>query len=624
MSRIAVWGLLAVFFWGGAALAQDIPGPGATIAPPSGTLSPGTGPQHGIAMHGTPKYPAGYSHFDYAEPLATEGGDLSIAEIGTYDSLNPFIITGTPAWPVYYYVAERLMARADDEAFTLYGRIAESIETPEDRSWVTFRINPNAAFSDGSPITAADVIFSWEIFKLEGRPNMRNYYSRVAEVRTPDERTVQFIFDPEQANRELPLIMGLMPVISASYYAEHEFNQSTLDIPLGSGPYMVDQADAGTRLVLRRNPDYWGADEGFANGRFNFDRIVYDYYRDTNAAFEAFKAGDVDVWVEADAGRWSTSYNVPAVRTGRILRREFDHGRPSGMYGFVFNTRRDIFSDVRVREAITIAFDFDWVNANLYHNAYVRTRSFWDNSELGALASADAAERALIAVFPGSVSANILDAGWVPPLGGDRANLRENLRRAVELLAQAGYGVDDQRRMVNLATGAPLAFEIMLQNRNDERLALNLRDTLENIGIAVNVRLVDAAQFQSRSQTHGFDMMPFRYSGSLSPGNEQTFRYGSREASIEGTYNFAGVRSAAVDAHIQSLTDARTREDLITATRALDRTLLSGFYVIPLYYQAVDRIAYWGAFDHPEDPPASGYASGTWFHHTTWWHTPDN
>ncbi len=621
MSRIAAWGLLMILGLAGGAAAQEVQGPDMAM---SGTLSPGTGPQHGIAMHGEPHLGADYTHFPYAEPLATTGGELRIAEIGTFDSLNPFIITGTPAWPIYYYAAERLMARADDEAFTLYGRIAESIETPEDRSWVTFRLNPDAHFSDGSPITAADVVFSWEIFKTEGRPNMRNYYSRVAEVRIPDEHTVQFIFDPAQANRELPLIMGLMPVLSATYYADHEFNQSTLDIPLTSGPYIVSQVGGGTRLVLQRDPDYWGNDEAFAQGRFNFDRIVYDYFRDTNAAFEAFKAGDVDVWVEDDAGRWATAYDVPAVRTGRILRGEFGHGRPSGMYGFVFNTRRDIFSDVRVREAITLAFDFDWVNANLYHGAFVRTRSYWDNSELGALEAADPAERALIAPFPGSVRDDILEHGWVPPLGGDRTNLRENLRQAVGLLREAGYGVDEQRRMVNLETGTPLAFEIMLQNRNDERLALNLRDTLQNIGITVSVRLVDASQFQSRSQSYDYDMMPFRYSGSMSPGNEQAFRYGSDGATVEGTYNFAGVRSAAVDAHIQTLSDAIDREDLIAATRALDRTLLSGFYVIPLYYQAVDRIAYWGELDHPGNPPATGYASGTWFNHTTWWHTPDN
>jgi peptide/nickel transport system substrate-binding protein len=278
---------------------------------------------------------------------------------------------------------------------------------------------------------------------------------------------------------------------------------------------------------------------------------------------------------------------------------------------------------MRVREAIALAFDFDWINANLFHDAYVRTRSYWDNSDLGARGPADARERALLAPFPDAVTPDILENGWTPPQGGDRTALRDNLRQAVGLLADAGYGVENGA-MVNLETGEPLSFEIMLKDRTEERLALNLRDTLQNIGIAVNVRLVDAAQFTARAQTYDFDMMPFRYTGSLSPGNEQAFRFGSREADIEGTFNYAGVHSQAVDYFIDAITDARTREDLQAATRALDRTLLSGYYVIPLYHQTVDRIAYWGEIDHPEDTPLTGYLQGTRFKHETWWYTPDN
>ncbi len=613
----------AALLMSGLSFAQEIQGPSLRLDTGLSELSPGLGPRHAIAMHGEPKYGPDFTHFDYAEPLATPGGELVIPQIDTFDSLNPFIITGTPAWPVYYYVVDRLMARSGDEAFTLYGLIAETIEVPEDRSWVSFRINANARFSDGSPLTADDVIFSWETLRDQGRPNMRNFYSRVIEVRRPDERTVQFVFDPARANRELPLIMGLMPILSQRFYTENVFEQSSLTPMLGSGPYVIEQADAGSRLVLRRNPDYWAQELPVAVGQFNFDRIVYDYYRDRNAAFEAFKAGDATVWPEDDAGRWATSYNFPAARTGRVLRREFAHGRPSGMYSFIFNTRRTMFQDQRVREAITLAFDFDWINANLFHGAYVRTRSYWDNSDLGALGAADPMERGLIARYPGAVSDKILSNGWIPPTGGDRTALRENLRAAVGLLAEAGYGVQDGA-MVNLATGAPLGFEIMLKNRTEERLALNLRDTLQNIGIEVTVRLVDAAQFQARSQTYDFDMMPFRYTGSLSPGNEQNFRFGSREADIEGTFNFAGVRSQAVDGFIVALTDARTRQELQASTRALDRALLTGNYVLPLYHQTADRIAYWGDIDHAEDTPLTGYLQGTRFKHETWWHTPDN
>lgn len=624
-----VLGILAVGFaiaLGGAATAQETQGPGLGLEAPSAaplTLAPGTGFRHAIAMHGAPAYAVDFEHFDYADPLATHGGELVIPEVDTFDSLNPFIVTGTPAWPVYYYVFDRLMARSDDEPFSMYGLIAEAVEVPADRSWVSFRIDPRARFADGSPITVDDVIFSWETFRTEGRPNMRNYYNRVIEVRRPEVNVVQFVFDPAQLNRELPLIMGLMPVISEAWYTEHTFDETTLEPPLGSGPYIVAQADAGSRLVLELNPNYWAANIPANVGQFNFERIRYDYYRDRNAAFEAFKAGDASVWPEDDAGRWATSYNFPAARTGRVLRREFAHGRPSGMYAFVFNTRRPMFADERVREAITLAFDFDWINANLFHNSYVRTRSYWDNSDLGALAAADAREAMLLAPFPGAVSEDILLNGWVPPIGGDRTQLRENLRAAVGLLMEAGYGVENGA-MVNLATGEPLRFEIMLKNRTEERLALNLRDTLQNIGVEVNVRVVDASQFTARAQTYDFDMMPFRYTGSLSPGNEQAYRFGSEEATVEGTFNYAGVESTAVDYFIDAISDARTREDLQAATRALDRTLLSGYYVVPLYHQTADRIAYWGEIDHPEDTPLTGYLQGTRFKFETWWYTPDN
>jgi len=628
MRILSVAGIIFTSFLGlSTAFAQGglTGGTGAMPVADSGQLSLGTGPRHAIAMHGEPKYGSGFRNFDYAEPLATRGGELIIPEIGTFDTLNPLIISGTPAWPIYYYAHDRLMMRSADEAFTLYGLIAETIEVPEDRSWVSFSINPNATFSDGTPLTADDVVFSWETLRTEGRPNMRNFYNRVAEVRRPNERTVQFIFDPAQANRELPLIMGMMPIISQAYYTANTFDESTLTPPVTSGPYMVEEVDAGTRLVLRRNPNYWAASLPSTNGLYNFDRVVHDYYRDRNAAFEAFKSGDVNVWPENDAGRWATAYNFPAARTGRVIRREFLHGRPSGMYSFVFNTRRAVFSDVRVREAITLAFDFDWLNTNLFHGSYVRTQSYWDNSDLGALGPANLGERSLIMQYPGAVRPEMVASGWQPPVGGDRLTLRNNLMGAVVLLEAAGYVVDPSTRtMVNNLTGEPLEFEIMLQHRNEERLALNLRDTLANIGVTVNVRLVDASQFQSRSQTYDYDMMPFRYSGSLSPGNEQSFRYGSREASIDGTYNFAGVNSPAVDAFINAITEARTREELQVATRSLDRTLMSGYYVIPLYYQAVDRISYWGEIDHPEEPPLTGYVSGDRFKHETWWYTADN
>jgi peptide/nickel transport system substrate-binding protein len=585
-------------------------------------LSPGTGPRHAIAMHGEPLYPLDFEHFGYADPLAPKGGDLVVGEMGTFDSLNPYIVRGRPAWSIATgafgrRVFESLMARSADEPFTLYGLLAETVETPEDRSWVAFTLRPEARFSDGSPVTVDDVIFSMETLRDQGRPNHRNFYSKVVRVDRLGERTVRFVFDPEATDREAPLLMGLMPILSNRYYTENEFDRTSMAPPLGSGPYVVARVDPGRSITYRRNPDYWGKELPVNRGLHNFDTVRHDYYRDGNALFEAFKAGLVHIRVEGDPARWANGYDFPAARDGRIYRDEIEHGRPSGMFALVFNTRRPAFSDVRVREALTLAFDFEWINDNFFHGAYRRTRSFFDNSELAAKGPASELERRILAPFPDAVRADILEHGWVPPVGGGQAEIRENLRQAVAILREAGYEIRN-RRMINTATGRPLAFEIMIVEPDHERVALHYKRTLERLGIEVSLRTVDSSQFQQRWDNFDFDMMPFTWGGTLSPGNEQRFRWGSQMADIPGSFNLPGVRSQAVDAAIDALTAANSREELVAAARALDRLLLSGYYVLPLYHQAADRVAWWVDLNHPDRHALTGYRL------EAWWMMPTN
>jgi len=587
------------------------------------TLPPGTGPKHAIAMHGEPALPADFTHFPYADPRAPQGGRMVLATQGTFDSTHPFIIFGTPVWTMRRWVFESLMVRSEDEPFTMYGHIAQTIEVPEDRSWVTFTLHPSAKFSDGTPITVDDVIFSMEILREKGRPNRRSVYSKITEVNRPGPRQVQFVFDPAEADRELPLLMGYLPVLSKAFWQDRDFSKTTLDPIVGSGPYIVSDIRPGASVTFSKNPDYWAKDLPTARGKYNLEEIRYDYYRDQNAIFEAFKSGDVHAFVENDLANWRNGYDVPAVRGGRIVKEKVEHGRSSGMRGFVFNTRREIFSDPRVRQALTLAFDFEWINKNFFYGEYVRTRSYYDNSDLAAEGPATAEERALLQPFPGSVNAAILQQGWVPPVAGDTRKLRENLRKAVTLMKEAGYEIRE-RKMVNAATGKPFSFEILASQQSVERIALNYKANLELIGIDVRVRTVDPSQYEQRSQTFDFDMREVWWRGTVSPGNEQTFRYGSAAADQQGSFNFAGIKDPAVDAMIQKLLEARTREELVTAARALDRVLLSGYYIVPWYHSPVDRIAYWAEYQHPKRVPNDGYLGWVSLDPTLWWKEPTN
>ncbi len=566
-----------------------------------------------IAMHGAPALPDNFASLPYVNPDAPKGGTMIEGVLGTFDSLNPLIVQGLAVQAIRGYVIESLLARDYGEPFSLYGLLARTVETDNVRSYVTFSLDPAARFSDGTPVTADDVVFSWQLLRDHGRPNHRTYYSKVAKAEVLDPLTVRFDF-AAGGDRELPLILGLMPVLPKHAIDVANFEKSTLAKPIGSGPYIVDKVDVGKSVSLRRNPNYWGQKLPINRGLWNFDEVRFDFYRDGNAYFEAFKAGLYDVRSETDPTRWQTGYDFPAVRDGRVIKEAIPNGLPKFASDYVFNTRRPIFSDIRVRQAIVLLFDFQWVNRNFFFNLYKRSASFFDNSELSAYRRpADERERALLAPFPDAVRPDVLDGTWSPPVtdGSDRD--RDTLRQALELLKSAGYELRGTK-LCDRATGRPFAFEIMVTDRDDERLALAFANQLARAGITVQVRLVDAVQYDQRLGSFDFDMIEYRWEQSLSPGNEQAFYWGSAAADQQGTRNYMGVRSPAVDAMIAAMLRARQRPDFVAAVRALDRVLISGSYVVPLFYLPDQWVARWNTIAHPARTSLSGYLPETWWH----------
>ena len=568
--------------------------------------------RHAIAMHGEPALAQGFAGVRYANPAAPKAGRRVEGVLGTFDSLNPFIIKGLAVQQIRGYVIESLMARGYDEPFTLYGLLAQTVETDDERSYVTFTLNPAARFSDGRPVTPEDVIFSWQILRDKGRPNHRTYYAKVAKAEIVAPGTVRFDLTGAQ-DRELPLILGLMPVLPKHAIDPATFEETTFTPPVGSGPYRVAEVNPGRSVLLQRDPGYWGRDLAINRGFWNFDEIRIDYYRDGNAHFEAFKKGLFDTYVERDPHRWETGYAIPAVREGRIIRDSFEDGLPKPLSALVFNTRRPIFADIRVREAIGLLFDFEWINHNFFFDRYKRTASFFEDSELSARGRpADARERALLAPYPQAVRADVLDGTWSPPVADGSGRDRETLRRALALLASAGYDLDDGV-LRERASGKPFSFELLVTTRDQERLAVRFTRDLKRAGIDARVRVVDAVQFDRRAQTYDYDMMPYRWDQSLSPGNEQTFYWGSAAADAPGTRNYMGVKSEGIDAMIAAMLAARERTDFVAAVRALDRLLMSGFYVVPLFHLPEQWVARWARIDRPKATSLFGYLPETWW-----------
>jgi peptide/nickel transport system substrate-binding protein len=567
---------------------------------------------HAIAMHGSPALPDGFDAFPYVNPDAPKGGRMVEGVLGTFDSLNPLIVQGLAVQSIRGYVVESLMARGYDEPFTLYGLLARTVETDDARSYVTFALDPAAHFSDGTPVTAEDVVFSWQLLRDHGRPNLRLYYSKVAKADILAERVVRFDLTGSN-DRELPLILGLMPVLAKHTVNVEGFERTTLAKPIGSGPYVVADVDIGKSITFKRDPNYWGRSLAVNRGLWNFDELRFDYYRDANAYFEAFKAGLYDVRIESDPGRWQTGYDVPAVRDGRIVKESFSNGLPKSNTAFVFNTRRPIFADARVRQAIRLLFDFQWINRNLFFNLYERAAGFFNGSELSAYhRPADDRERALLAPFPDSVPPDVLDGTWSPPVSDGSGRDRDTLRQALALFGAAGYELSGTT-LRQRDTHRPFSFEIMVTSKDEQRLALAFANNLLRAGINVQVRMVDAVQYDQRRVTFNFDMIEYGWDQSLSPGNEQSFYWGSAAANEEGSRNYMGVRSPAIDAMIAAMLQARERADFVATVRALDRLLISGVYVVPLFYLPQQWVARWTFIQHPARTSLSGYLPETWW-----------
>jgi microcin C transport system substrate-binding protein len=564
---------------------------------------------HGFSMHGDLKYPAGFTHFQYVNPAAPKGGDVKLAAIGTFDTLNPFVLKGVPAVGSAG-VFDTLTTQSEDEPFSQYGLIAETIEVPADRSWVAFTLRPQARFHDGSPITVEDVIWTFDALKTKGRPFFRSYYAQVTKAEKAGDRRVRFSFGPGD-NRELPLIVGQLPVLSRAYWSSRDFEKTTLEPPLGSGPYRVEAVDAGRSITYRRVKDYWGAKLPVNVGRDNFDSMRYDYYRDSTVAIEALKAGEFDFRLENVAKNWASAYNVPAVTRGVLRKEEIPNEVPTGMQGFVFNMRRPIFQDPRVRRALAYAFDFEWSNKNLFYGAYTRTKSYFSNSELASSGLPGPEELKVLEPLRGKVPDEVFTKTYEPPATDGSGNIREGAREAFQLLAQAGWTVKGQK-LAN-ARGEPMQFEILLEDPTWERIALPFAKNLERLGVTARVRVVDAAQFEKRADDFDFDMIVGLWPQSLSPGNEQRDFWGSPAAADRGSRNLAGIKDPAVDRLIDLMIQAPDRAGLVARTRALDRVLLWGHYVVPHWHIRVFRVLYWDKFGRPTVSPRNALGFDTWW-----------
>ncbi|HSI39259.1 MAG TPA: extracellular solute-binding protein [Xanthobacteraceae bacterium] len=565
---------------------------------------------HGLAMHGVPMLPPGFAHFASVNPQAPRGGELAQAVVGSFDSLNPFIVRGTPPPIVRWNIVESLMVRGPDEPFTLYGLLARSVETDAARTYVAFTLDPAARFSDGTPLTADDVLFSFELLRTKGRPNLRSYYGKVARA-AASGAVVRFDFAVE--DRELPLILGLMPVLARHAIDPLRFEETSFTPPLGSGPYVAAEVRPGERVILARAPDYWGADLAVNRGLYNFDRLRYDFYRDVTGAFEAFKRGLADVRFETDPGRWKTGYDVPAVRSGRVVLEEIASRTPRPYAALIFNMRRAPLDDARVRAALVELFDFEWINANLYFSVYRRTASFYEGSDLSARGRpATAVEQALLAPYPDAVLPAVMEGMWQPPVSDGSGRDRARLRRALDLLSEAGFALAGGV-MTARATGRPLTVELMVTTRDQERLALAYQTMLHRAGVRLAVRLVDSVQFEARKQTYDYDMVPYIWDQSLSPGNEQAFYFGSAAAGEPGSRNFMGLRSPAADAMIAALLAARERPDFVAAVRALDRVLMSAQFAVPLFHTGGQWLARWRTAERPPTTALAGTLAESWW-----------
>lgn len=579
------------------------------------TESAQAAPSHGLAMFGEPKYGSDFTHFDYVNPDAPKGGEARFGVIGTFDSLNPYILKGNAATGLNL-LTDTLLESAKDEPFSAYGLLAKTVEVAADHKSVTFTLRDNATFSDGSPVTAGDVVFSFHILKEKGHPSYRSYYRDVKDCVAKSKLTVTCNFTTAE-NRELPLILGQLPVISKTYYAKTDFTKTTLEAPLGSGPYLVERADAGRSIIYKRNPNYWGKDLAVNKGRHNFDRLVYEYYRDETVAVESLKAGNYDMRLENISRIWATGYDTPALKAGMMKKEAIDHEVPGGMQGFIFNVRRAKFQDPKVREALNYAFDYEWANQNLFYGIYTRSRSYFTNSLYEATGLPGEKEQELLSPYRDTLPERVFTEAYQPPTTTGEGGIRANLLKAKQLLEEAGWTIQG-KELRHKDFAEPFTIEFLIDSPSFERAFSGYVKNLERLGIQASIRLVDSAQFQKRLEQFDFDMIVHVFPQSLSPGNEQIDYWHSSTADLQGSKNVIGIKNPVVDAMVEKIVSAPDKEGLIAAAKSLDRVLQWHFYVVPNWHSRQFRVVYWNRFDRPATPPKYdlGFVD-------TWWINPE-
>ncbi len=599
----ALMGLLAIFF----SVVSSLTAVGLVQNEPV--------PAHAVTTYGFPKYPQAFDYFSYVNPYAPKGGEIRLSNVGTFDSFNPYIIKGQPFTMVGGLVFETLMVGAQDDPTSAYGLIAESIEIPSDRSWVVFNIRPHARWHDNQPITAEDVVWTFETLRNKGLPHYSSYYADVTKAVKENDLRVRFVLKPGVVNHELPFILGQLPVLPKHDWATRQFDAVSLEVPLGSGPYQIVAFEAGRYVVLRRNPTYWGQDLPVNRGMYNFNVIRVDYYRDFTVSFEAFRGGAYDFRIENSAKAWTTGYSFPAVVRGQVLMEEIPHQRPQGMQAFAFNIRRPLFRDKRVRQALSYAFDFEWANKNLFYSQYTRSKSYFANSDFAARALPGPQELELLQQWRDQLPGDVLTRVYAPPTTDGSGNNRDHLQEALRLLRDSQWTIRNQT-LVHEKTGEPFVFELLIDDKIWERVAAPFAQNLKRLGITMQVRMVDSAVYENRVRGFDFDMLVYHWPQSQSPGNEQRDYWSSSAADTEGSNNIIGIREPTIDFLIEKIVSAPNHESLVARTRALDRVLLWSHFVVPHWYVNHDRVAYWRKLKHPDIVPPLGN------HLWTWWIDP--
>lgn len=575
----------------------------------------GAQPLHGIAMYGQPALPKGFIHLPYANPAAPKGGKMVLGESGGFDSLNPYILKGRAPWGVRLHVVESLMGRNWDEPFGLYGLLAETIEVGPNREWVSFTLRKEARFSDGSPVTVEDVLWSFTTLAKQGHPRYNNAWQKIETAEQTGPHSVKFTFNV--VDRELPLILGLRPILRKADWEGRDFSDSSLDVITGSGPYIIDTYEPNRFISFKRNADYWGNELGFNKGRHNLDQIRYEYFSDSDVVFQAFKAGETSIYREGNAGKWDLAYSFPRALKGDVVKSTIAHQRPSGIRGFVMNTRRNQFADIRVRDALIHAFNYEFINQTVNGKAQPRIGSYYANSVLGMGAGAAQGKvRDLLMPFAADLPKDVMD-GYSMPLSDGSERKRRNLRRAKKLLEQAGWTV--QNGVLKDANGAPFTIEVLLKagSASNEAIINIYGDALKRLGITVTIASVDAAQFSERTNNYDFDMTYYRRALSLSPGNEQRLYWGADGVNKPGTRNYMGMDVPAAEAMIDQMLSATNQADYVAAVKALDRILTTGRYVIPLWHSVVSRLAHKSDLHFPATLPM--YGDWTGFVPDVWW-----